>query len=149
VVFHEANGYVPAPAPFDLEVKAWPRGDLPLRYELWDADANRLVGTADQPVVPGMSVDVVLCGDNRTGEDLEGVFITLSAVDVPKGVEVNVPRQDLERIRAGKSFEGRLSFHVRRNAQVGKAQFEARLHTTDGRAFASLAVDAQVRKAQG
>jgi hypothetical protein len=144
LVFHEANDYQPANGPIDFQVRALPRDDFLVQWHLVDDGSGNSFGVGDGRPRRGECVDVVVEMENQTGDELPGIVLTLLAVDLPTGVLINIPQIELGPMAHGASAEGRLTFSVKPSAQIGVAEFELRVATTDGRQLARMGIETVV-----
>jgi hypothetical protein len=144
LIFHEANGHAPQFLPVRFNLQPLPRPDLPLRWEFINDGTGNSFGAGDARPRRGESIDVAVRIENQTGEDLDGLYLTLQAIQAPAGVAVNVPRCDLDPLPDGESIEGRVTFSVKPQGAPGPAKFELRLQSLDGRTFAVVPVETTI-----
>jgi hypothetical protein len=144
LVFHEGNEYQPASMPVVFHVRPLPREDFPIRWRLVDDGTGNSFGDGDGRPQRGECVDVVTLVENQTGESLDGLLLTLTAIEVPAGVVVNVPREALPTLEHGDRVEGRVTFSIKPAANTGPARFELRVETADGRLFARVPVETRI-----
>jgi serine/threonine protein kinase len=144
LVFHEGNGYQPPPQPVAFTVKPFPREDLPITWRLVDDGSGNSFGNGDGKPGRGECLDVVVSLENETGGTLEGLRLSLVALDLPAGVVVNIPRADLKPVSDGERIEGRVTFSVRPTASTGPVRLELRVESADGRLFAVLPVQTAI-----
>ncbi len=136
LVFHEGNEYPPATVPLPIRVHGLPREDFVVKWRLVDDGSGNSCGDGDGVPQRGECIDVAVTVENQTGDALEGLLLSLAAVDVPLGVVVNVPAQELPAAAHGGRVEGRVTFSVKPAAKTGTARFELRVETPEGRVFA-------------
>jgi hypothetical protein len=127
-----------------FEVRSLPRDDFHVRWRLADDGTGNSFGDGDGWPQRGECLDVVATVENETGEDLQGLVLSLSAVEVPPGVVLNVPKVELAPLGDGCRVEGRMTFSVKPAARTGPARFELRVASADGRLFARLPVDTEI-----
>jgi uncharacterized membrane protein len=144
VIFREGNEYQPSPMPFVFHVRSLPRQDFHVRWRLVDDGTGNSVGDGDGRPQRGECLDVAASVENQTGQDLHGLVLALTVIDVPQGVVVNVPRSELPRLAHGDRAEGRVTFSVRPSAQTGPARFELRVEAADGRLLARVPVETTI-----
>jgi hypothetical protein len=144
LVFHEANEYQPAPVPVVFQVRPLPRDDFHIRWRLVDDGSGNSFGDGDGRPQRGECLDVVAAVENQTGQELEGLLLTLEAVDVPAGVVVNIGRTELPPIAHGDRVEGRVTFSVKPSARTGPARFQLSVETIDGRLFAQQPIETEI-----
>jgi hypothetical protein len=145
LLFHEANGYAPAELPARFEVRPLPRPDLPLYWHFINDGSGHSFGEGDGRPRRGESIDIEVTMENQTGEDLDGLYLTLAPVQVPSGVIVNVGRADLEKLPDGGRAEDRLTFSIKPRADAGLARLELRLQSLDGRTFAIVPIETSIQ----
>ena len=130
--------------PLTFIVRGLPREDFLVRWRLVDDGSGNSCGDGDGVPQRGECVDVALTVENQTGGELEGLLLSLVAVEVPMGVVVNVPAQELAAVEHGASVEGRVTFSVKPAAKTGPARFELRIETREGRVFAREKVETRI-----
>jgi serine/threonine protein kinase len=144
LVFHEGNGYQPLPQEVSFTVKSFPREDLPVSWRLVDDGSGNSFGNGDGKPQRGECLDVVVSVGNETGQPLEGLSLSLVALEAPAGVVINIPRTSLPPLADGQCVEGRLTFSVRPTAGTGPVNLELRVEASDGRLFAALPVRTRI-----
>jgi len=140
LVFQEGNEYQPPPVLVVFQVRSLPRDDFHVDWRLVDDGSGNSFGDGDGIPQRGECLDVVARVRNETGQALEGLWLVLTALEVPPGVVINIPRTELPPIADGGRVEGRVTFSVKPSAQTGPARFELRVETSDGRLFARVPV---------
>ena len=93
-------------------------------------------GSGDGHPKRGEWINVVVNLENHTGEDLNDLEATLTAVKVGPGIEVKVPKDAIGDLPDGNGYEARLTMRLDGKAATGPAAFEVRVGTRDGRTFA-------------
>jgi hypothetical protein len=144
LTFHEANGFAPAARPVSFTVAPLPRPDFLVSWRLVNDGSGNSHGTGDGRPKRGEYVDVAVSVENRTGEDLEWLSLTLRAVEAPAGLRVTGGRHDLGPLADGASAEGRVSFCIDAGGPTGPAKLELRVESGDGRTFAVLPVETPI-----
>ncbi|MBA4067779.1 MAG: hypothetical protein C0501_29595 [Isosphaera sp.] len=144
LAFAEGNGNAPAARPIAFTVHPLPRPDFPVRWRLVNDGSGSSYGSGDGRPKRGESVEVHVAVENQTGEDLDGLKLTLKPVTVPDGVRVFGPADDLGTVADGGSAAGVLAVAIDPHAPPGPATFELRAETADGRTFAVETVEMAV-----
>src|SRR5262249_20490020 len=121
LVFHEANGYEPAPVPVAFTIEPLPRPDFAVTWTLRNGYSGGAIEGGGAR--GGDVVDLVARVDNQRGQRVEGLFLELRALAVPAGLSLNVPRAEVGTVEDAAQAEGRLTFSVKPKGDAGKARF--------------------------
>jgi len=144
LVFHEANGCAPPVQEITFDVRPLPRPDFPLSFHL-EAEIPGKPPERRTVCKRKEIIDIVVAVTNRTGDDLPELELVLTAVKVPNGVRITGDRYSLGVLNDDTTAEGRLSFTVDANAQLGPATFEFRVVSNDDRTFAIVPVETVIQ----